>query len=93
MAIERQLLYTLGAHGSDSIWTCAMRSPMKASGGPDAMQRSGYIGPAPVTLAEFIERVNLQKPTNERITMERVREAISRLCHRKKASWSRRGRR
>ncbi len=42
----------------------------------DAIQRSGYIGPAPVTLAEFIERVNLQKPTNERVTMERVTDAI-----------------
>jgi hypothetical protein len=80
MAIERQLIYTLGAHTSDSILD--MRYAMTDEGkrwALDAIQRSGYIGPAPVTLAEFIERVHLQKPTNERVTMERVTEAIRAL--------------
>ena len=80
MAIERQLLYTLGSQGSDSILD--MRYALTDEGKRwtlDAMQRSGYIGPAPVTLAEFVERVNLQKPTNERVTMERVKEAIHAL--------------
>ena len=31
----------------------------------DALQRSQYTGPAPVTLEDFNERVNLQKITNE----------------------------
>ena len=77
MAIERQLLYTLGSQASDSILD--MRYAMTDEGKRftlDALQRSGYVGPAPVPLAEFIERVNLQKPTNERVTMERVKEAI-----------------
>ena len=72
MATDRQLLYTLGAQSSDSVLD--MRYAMTDEGKRwtlDALQRSGYIGPAPVTLAEFIERVNLQKPTNERMTMER----------------------
>ncbi len=80
MAIERQLLYTLGSQNSDSLLD--MRYAFTDEGKRwtiDAMQRSGYIGPAPVPLEEFVERVNLQKPTNERITMERVRAAISEL--------------
>jgi len=80
MAIERQLIYTLGAHTSDSILD--MRYAMTDEGKRwtlDAIQRSGYIGPAPVPLAEFIERVNLQKPTNERVTMDRVTDAIRKL--------------
>jgi len=80
MAIERQLIYTLGAHSSDSILD--MRYALTDEGkryATDALQRSGYVGPAPVTLAEFIERVHRQKPTNERVTMERVKEAIREL--------------
>jgi hypothetical protein len=80
MAIERQLLYTLGAHSSDSILD--MRYAMTEEGKRwtlDAIQRSGYIGPAPVTLDDFIQQVNLQKPTNERVTMERVKGAIRSL--------------
>jgi hypothetical protein len=80
MAIERQLLYTLGAQSNDSI--LEMRYAMTDEGKRwtiDVLKRSGYVGPAPVTLAEFIQRVNLQKPTNERITMDRVMEAIKGL--------------
>ena len=76
MAIERQLLYTLGSHSSDSILD--MRYALTDEGRRwtvDALQRSGYVGPAPVTLAEFVERVNLQKPTNEHITAEHVRDS------------------
>ncbi len=80
MATERQLLYTLGAMSSDSVLD--MRYAMTDEGKRwtlDALQRSGYIGPAPVTLAEFIDRVNLQKPTNERVTMDLVHEAVKEL--------------
>jgi hypothetical protein len=80
MATERQLLYTLGAHSSDSI--LEMRYALTEEGkrySLDALQRSSYIGPAPVTLEEFVDRVHLQKPTNERVTMERVRDAIRSL--------------
>lgn len=80
MAIERQLIYTLGAQSNDSI--LEMRYAITDEGKRwtiDVLKRSGYIGPAPVTLAEFIERVNLQKPTNERVTMDRVMESIKGL--------------
>lgn len=80
IAIERQLIYTLGAMSSDSVLD--MRYAMTDEGKRwtlEALQRSGYVGPAPVTLAEFIDRVNMQKPTNERVTLENVHEAIKQL--------------
>ena len=42
----------------------------------DALNRVGYTGPAPVTLEEFTDQVNLQKLTNEVVTFERIRKAI-----------------
>jgi hypothetical protein len=80
LAIERQLIYTLGAMSSDSVLD--MRYAMTDEGKRwtlEALTRSGYIGPAPVTLAEFIDRVNMQKPTNERVTLEQVHKAIEKL--------------
>ncbi len=80
MATERQLLYTLGSMSSDSL--LEMRYALTDEGkkwSADAMQRSGYVGPAPVTLAEFVDRVNLQKPTNELITPEQLQKAIAGL--------------
>jgi hypothetical protein len=80
MAIERQFIYTLGAHGSDSMLD--MRYALTEEGKHwtiDALRRSGYIGPAPVPFDKFVERVKIQKPTNERITLERVMDAIEGL--------------
>jgi energy-coupling factor transporter ATP-binding protein EcfA2 len=39
----------------------------------------GYVGPAPVPLAQFNEQVSHQKLTNEIITFERIRKAIGSL--------------
>jgi hypothetical protein len=80
MATERQFIYTLGAHGSDSMLD--MRYALTEEGKHwtiDALRRSGYIGPAPVPFDKFVERVKLQKPTNERINLERVMDAIEGL--------------
>jgi energy-coupling factor transporter ATP-binding protein EcfA2 len=80
MAIERQLLYTLGAHSSDTMMET--RYALTDEGRRwtvDALQRSGYVGPAPVTLADFVERVKRQKPTNERISPEKIRTALGGL--------------
>ena len=80
LAVGRQLLYTLGAHSSDAMMET--RYALTDEGRRwtvDAMQRSGYVGPAPVTLKDFVERVKRQRPASERITAERVREAISQL--------------
>ncbi|MGD0155459.1 MAG: hypothetical protein ABSB50_05150 [Terracidiphilus sp.] len=80
MATERQLIYPLGAQKSDSI--LEVRYALTEEGkrwSIDALQRSGYIGPAPVTLKEFIDRVNLQKPTNERVSADQLHDAIRAL--------------
>ncbi|MGB9290328.1 MAG: hypothetical protein WCC31_16590, partial [Terracidiphilus sp.] len=77
MAIDRQLLYTLGAQSNDSI--LEVRYAITDEGKRwtiDVLKRSGYVGPAPVTLEQFVERVNLQKPTNEHVTMDRVMDSI-----------------
>jgi hypothetical protein len=80
MAIERQLIYTLGAQSNDSL--LEIRYALTDEGKRwtiDVLKRSGYVGPAPITLAEFVERVNLQKPTNERVTFDRMMESIKGL--------------
>ena len=80
IAIERQLLYTLGSRDPKSplgiSYTLTEEGRRWAQ---DAIRRSGYVGPVPVPLAEFIEQVTLQKPTNERISPERIKEAVSQL--------------
>jgi hypothetical protein len=80
LAIERQLLYTLGSRNMES--PVGINYAITEEGrrwSQSAIRRSGYIGPAPVTLADFTERVNLQKPTNERISSERILKAVSEL--------------
>ena len=80
MAIDRHLLHTLGTRES--------ANPLDMSyaftdGGKrwvlDALNQMRYSGPAPVTLEEFNQQVNLQKITNELITFERIRGAIGEL--------------
>ena len=80
LAIERQLLYTLGSRNSES--PIGMTYALTDEGRrwtQEAIKRSGYIGPAPVPLADFTYRVSLQKPTNERVTGERILNALSEL--------------
>jgi hypothetical protein len=80
IAVDRQLLRTLGTRESESLiemsyvftdegrrWTL------------DAIQQSRYAGPAPVPLEEFTDRVSLQKVTNEIITYDRIRASIGEL--------------
>jgi hypothetical protein len=80
MAVDRQLLRTLGTSGADSLIDMGYAL---TEGGKhwalDALQQSRYAGPAPVTLDDFTERVHLQRVTNELITFERIRTAIADL--------------
>jgi len=79
-AIERRLLYALGAREFDSPLSMGYAFTDEGRRWTlDAIRQSGYVGPAPVTLREFTDRVNLQKPTNERVTAERIRSAVSEL--------------
>jgi len=43
----------------------------------EAMRRSLYVGPAPVTLEAYIERVDRQKVLGQPVTMERLRGALA----------------
>jgi hypothetical protein len=43
----------------------------------DAMGRSGYVGPAPVPLADYVALVNKQTVHGHRVTREAVRDAFS----------------
>jgi energy-coupling factor transporter ATP-binding protein EcfA2 len=78
MAVERRILSALGTRKSDSLldmsYTFTEEGRQWAS---DALERSRYVGPAPVTLEEFTLQVSSQKLTNERITMDRIRKGLS----------------
>jgi hypothetical protein len=79
LAIERQLLYTLGSRNDSSIGITYALTEEGRRWTQDAIRRSGYVGPAPVPLADFIDRVSLQKPTNEQITAERILTGLKEL--------------
>ncbi len=78
MAVERKLLMTLGAREGGSL--AEVSYAMTEEGRRwtlDLRNRSGYIGPAPVTLEEFTNQVSLQKLTNEVVTVDRIRKAMA----------------
>ena len=80
MAVDRQLLHTLGTRSSDNMLD--MGYAMTENGKQwtmEALQRLRYAGPAPIPIAEFSEQVNLQKLTNEVITLQRVHESVGPL--------------
>ncbi len=80
MAIDRQLMHAMGSRDpanprdvSYAITDTGRRWVL------DALNQSRYAGPAPVTLEEFTAQVNLQKVTNERITIDRIRNCLGTL--------------
>ena len=80
MAVDRHLLHTLGTR--ESANPLDMRYTFTDGGKRwvlDALKHAGYSGPAPVTIDEFNQQVNLQKITNEVITIERIRSAVGEL--------------
>lgn len=80
MAVDRALLHTLGSRNSDSLLDMSYAFTEEGRRWTlDALKRSGYVGPAPVTIDEFNEQVNSQKLTNELITMGRIQKALGDL--------------
>jgi hypothetical protein len=80
MAVDRQLLRALGMRNAQSA--VDMGHAFTEEGRRwviDALERVGYAGAAPVTLEEFSYQVNLQKLTNELVTVERIRRALGEL--------------
>jgi hypothetical protein len=79
-AVDRQLLSNLGTRSADSlIDMCYTFTDAGRRWALDAFQQSRYAGPAPVTLEDFNDRVQLQRITNELVTFDRIRKAISDL--------------
>jgi hypothetical protein len=79
-AVDRAYLQTLGRRNSDNLLDMAyMFTEAGRKTALDAMERSRYAGPAPVTMETYTDQVNAQKPTNEVITMGRIQEALGSL--------------
>ena len=80
MAVDRQLLYTLGARASTSpLDMCYTLTEEGRRWVIDALNQMRYSGPAPVTLEDFNQQVNLQKVTHELVTFEKIRKAMGDL--------------
>ncbi len=79
-AVDRKLLYAKGVRPDNSTVMTYDLTDEGRRWAVDALARSQYTGPAPVTLEQFNERVNLQKITNELITFDKVKEHLSDLA-------------
>jgi energy-coupling factor transporter ATP-binding protein EcfA2 len=80
MAVDRQLLRTLGMRSSENPIDLSYAFTEEGKRWTiDALERSRYAGPAPVTLEEFTYQVSVQKLTNERVTFERIRASLGEL--------------
>lgn len=82
-AVDRMYLSNLGARtaGSDSLIDLAYTfTDVGRRFVVDQMNRQHYTGPAPVTLEEFTDQVNLQKLTNELVTPEKIKVATTGLA-------------
>ena len=80
MAVDRQLLHTLGTRNSDHmIDMCYAFTEEGRRWTIDALERLRYAGPAPVPLADFTDQVDVQKLSSEVITMSRIRAAVGDL--------------
>ncbi len=78
--VQRHLLQATGAEGQVGLFD--MHYYLTDPGqhfAKEALQRSQYAGPAPVSLAAFTERVRKQKVTNEPVTWERIRAGLGSL--------------
>jgi hypothetical protein len=79
-AVDRIYLQTLGRRASDNLLDMAyMFTETGRKTALAALERSRYSGPAPVTIEAYTDQVNAQKPTNEVVTMGRIREALGSL--------------
>ena len=80
MAIDRKLLLTLGTRDSSNpLDMCYMFTEEGRRWTVDSLQQMRYAGPAPVTLQEFTNQINLQKVTNELVTYERILGGLGHL--------------
>ena len=79
-AVERHLLQAAGSQGPTGF--ADMHYYLTETGqhwAKEALQRSQYAGPAPVSIDSFTERVQQQKITGESVTWERIRGGLGDL--------------
>jgi predicted ATPase with chaperone activity len=79
LATERKLLYAKGVRPENAAIMTYDLTDEGQRWAADALDRSQYNGPAPVTLEQFNHQVNLQKITNEVVTFQRMRNSLSDL--------------
>ena len=80
MAVDRKLLQTLGARYGSSLADLSYDFTEEGRRWTiDALKRQGYIGPAPVTIEDFNDQVNLQKLTNEVVSYDDIRRVLGDL--------------
>ena len=82
-AIEQKLLKVTGSNGRTTmpVLTYSFTEPGREAVG-EALQRSRYVGPAPVSLQSYIDQANRQRLRNERAKRDRI-------PRRSTISWSR----
>ncbi len=79
-AIEQKLLKVTGAHGRSTIPVLTYSlTPAGRGAVAEAMEKNTYIGPAPVSLGAYTDRVSRQKVSGERGDPNRIREALADL--------------
>jgi hypothetical protein len=77
---ERKMLDVLGSTGQFAA--SELRYALTEKGrnwATDALQQNQYLGPAPVPLSAFVERIQRQRITNERVDRESVERAFGNL--------------
>jgi hypothetical protein len=80
MAIDGQLLTALGQGGPGGL--LGMRYALSERGrrrATEAMTASSYVGPAPVTLESYTDRLSRQKVTNEMVGWSKIQGAFADL--------------
>jgi hypothetical protein len=79
-AVDRKFLYNLGSRGSDNAKDMSYEFTEEGRRWTiDSLDQLRYVGPAPVTLQEFVDQVNLQKLSNEQVSYERLAKVFSDL--------------
>lgn len=81
MAVDRQLLQTLGSRYTDNPIDLSYSLTEEGRRWTlDSLSRLRYTGPAPVTIEEFTYRVSMQKLTNELVTFDSIRAGLTNLA-------------
>ena len=81
LAVERRLLRAVGGQENLGAYSSAYALTDEGiSQAQEGLRQSGYAGPAPVALADFIELVHRQKINNVVVTFDKIRAAFGELA-------------